>query len=82
MLLVIEVADSSVEYDRQMKIPLYARHAIPEVWLLDLPSRSIEIYREPSGSGYRTTLPPGSKETISPLLLPGIRLIPESIWLR
>lgn len=53
VLLLIEVADSSLAYDRSVKIPLYARHGIPEVWLVDLGNRAVEVFREPSADGYR-----------------------------
>jgi Uma2 family endonuclease len=53
VLLIIEVADSSVEYDRDIKIPLYAEAAIPEVWLVNLPRETIEIYARPVGDAYR-----------------------------
>ena len=53
VMLIIEVADSSVEYDRDIKIPLYARAAITEVWLINLPKETIEIYTQPIGDAYR-----------------------------
>lgn len=53
VLLIIEVADSSVEYDRDIKIPLYAAAVIPEVWLVNLPEETIEIYTQPVGDAYR-----------------------------
>lgn len=53
VLLVIEVADSTVETDRKVKIPLYARAGIPESWLVNIPDERIEIYSEPSGDSYR-----------------------------
>ncbi|MCK6625128.1 MAG: Uma2 family endonuclease [Anaerolineae bacterium] len=52
VILIIEVAESSAEYDRQVKIPLYAQHGIAEVWLVDLAAAVIEIYRRPSAAGY------------------------------
>ncbi len=52
-LLVIEVADTSIGYDRQIKVPLYARAGIPEVWLVDMAEQNIEVYWEPSGGEYR-----------------------------
>jgi len=48
ILLIIEVADTSVRYDREIKLPLYARHGISEVWLIDLESRRIEAFCKPS----------------------------------
>lgn len=53
VLLVVEVADTTVRYDREVKVPLYARFWIPEVWLVDLPGRRVEVYREPVGGSYR-----------------------------
>jgi hypothetical protein len=47
VLLVIEVADSSVAYDRDVKIPLYARHGIRETWLVDLAADRLVIHRRP-----------------------------------
>ena len=52
MLLVVEVAETSVDYDRNTKIPLYARAGLPEAWLVSLADRWIEVYREPSPVGY------------------------------
>lgn len=53
VLLIIEVADSSVEYDRDIKMTLYARAGIPEVWLVNLPKETVEIYARPLGGEYR-----------------------------
>jgi Uma2 family endonuclease len=47
VLLLIEVADTSAPYDRLVKVPLYARHGIREVWILDLPQKRLEVYRQP-----------------------------------
>ena len=52
ILLIIEVADTRLAYDRDVKIPLYARHGIPEVWLVDLEDRRLHVYTSPSASGY------------------------------
>ena len=70
ILLVIEVADTSVEYDRAVKLPLYARSGIPESWLVDLNQEVIEIYRDPSPSGYRTSWTVHRGERLSPLAIP------------
>ena len=50
--LVIEVADSSLSKDRDIKLPLYAEAGIPELWLVDLASSCVEIYTEPKGKVY------------------------------
>jgi len=53
VLLVIEVADSSLSYDQQVKIPLYAEAKIPEVWLVNLDENIVEIYCNPDGNSYQ-----------------------------
>ena len=71
VLLLIEVADTSVRFDREVKIPLYARHNIPEVWLLDLEAGAMEVYRHPQAGAYRdlSTLRSG---TLSPHAFPAL----------
>ena len=49
--LLIEVADSSLAYDRQIKLPLYARAKIGEVWIVDLIDTQVEVYRDPNPEG-------------------------------
>jgi Uma2 family endonuclease len=51
--LIIEVADSSVEKDRDVKFPIYARAGIPEVWLLHLVAGRLEVHRYPTPDGYQ-----------------------------
>jgi Uma2 family endonuclease len=55
VLLIIEVADSTLRYDRDTKLPLYARHGIPEVWLVDIDNNSFTIHRTPQAAGYAHT---------------------------
>jgi Uma2 family endonuclease len=72
--LVVEVADSSLRYDREVKMPLYAAAGIVEMWLLDLNARVLEVYRTPSADGYNALqrLKPGDK--VSPLAFPDLIL--------
>ena len=51
-LLLIEVSDSTLAYDRDVKLPLYARHGIPEVWIFDLQNRELHVHRAPQGGRY------------------------------
>ena len=62
-LLVVEVADTSAGSDRAVKVPLYAREGIAEVWLVDLGARRIERYWNPSAQGYQdsATIRPGER---------------------
>lgn len=53
ILLIIEISDSTLRYDRDVKVPLYAKNGIPEVWLLDVQSRQLEVYREPLNGVYQ-----------------------------
>ena len=64
--LVIEVADSSLAYDRTIKMPLYARAGVPEAWIVNLIDRWIEVYRGPSTAGYTTLLKILSGKSIAP----------------
>ena len=53
VLIAIEVSDTSLAYDRRVKLPLYARAGIPEAWLTDLAGDAVERHTEPSPHGYR-----------------------------
>jgi Uma2 family endonuclease len=52
MFLVVEVSDSSLHYDRQVKVPLFARHGVPEVWIVDLEHRQLHFYRSLANGDY------------------------------
>jgi Uma2 family endonuclease len=53
ILLIIEVADTTINYDRNIKIPLYAENGILEVWLVDINNQSLTIYHQPTQQGYQ-----------------------------
>src|SRR6478735_2140887 len=61
--LIIEVADSSLRYDRGEKAQLYATCGVPEYWVVNLVERVVEVHREPAANGYRqvTTVPRGAR---------------------
>jgi len=80
VLLLIEVADSSLNYDRAVKRTLYARHGIPELWIIDLAAGEVEICRDPQPNGYATTHRVGRDGTLEPELLPGVRIQAASIF--
>ena len=69
VLLLVEVADSSLVFDQNQKLHLYALHGIPEYWLLNLNDLSLEVYRNPNGEVYaeKTTLRAGDVITLSQL---------------
>jgi Uma2 family endonuclease len=72
LLLLIAIADGSVRYVRERKLPLYARFRIPEVWLIDIRARAVWVHREPTEGAYRTSFQLDAPYRISPLLLEGV----------
>ena len=79
VLLLIDVSESSLTYDRDVKLPLYAAAGIAEVWIVVLLSQVVEVYRAPSENGYgeKRTLRRG--DTLSPLHLPEVVLRVEEM---
>jgi Uma2 family endonuclease len=69
VLLLIEVADSSLSFDQNQKLRLYAQHNIPEYWLMNLNDSCVEVYRQPHGDCYaeKTTLRAGDTVSLSQL---------------
>jgi Uma2 family endonuclease len=74
VLLLIEVSDSSLRYDRDRKVPIYSRSGIREVWLLDVEARVILVYREPSPDGYQVTLTARSGDRSGLVAFPGLEI--------
>ncbi len=74
VILLIEVADSSVGFDRRHKLPMYALHGIPEVWLGDINSRRVEVHDEPMAAGYARVRVFGVGETLSPGAFPDLEI--------
>ena len=74
VLLLIEVADTSLEFDREVKLPLYAEAGIPEVWLVNLKEDLLEAHRAPRGGRYREIRLLSPEEEASPALLPEVSL--------
>ncbi len=52
VLLIVEVSETTLRYDREIKVPLYARHVVPELWLVDSPGEQIHFFRSPVGEQY------------------------------
>ena len=81
VLLLIEVGDSTARFDREVKLPLYAKHGITEVWLINLDTRQIEVCRTPlidkCDYAERTIASVG---LISPLSLPNCRVEIENLF--
>jgi Uma2 family endonuclease len=75
VLLLIEVSDTTLAYDRGVKLPLYARAGIREVWIVDLAGEVIVRHTDPSGDGYRNSEHARRGEMIVPTMLSG-----AAIW--
>ncbi len=73
VLLLVELSESSLAYDRGTKLSLYAKFGVPEVWIVDLRGAAVEVYRKPAGDAYafKERLTSGS---LAPALVPGVML--------
>jgi len=80
VLLLIEIADTSLPYDREVKIPLYARHGISEIWLVNLQDRLIEVFRQPTPQGYRQRRQHHPGEPLQAGQLTTVRLDPVELF--
>ena len=74
ILLAIEIADSSLRYDRDVKASLYARHGIVEYWLVDLAASSVTSYSSPEGAAYLAAAVHVRGEVLTPIALPDCTL--------
>jgi len=66
-VLVVEVADSSLEFDRTRKLALYARNGVPDYWILNLVDSMLELHREPAGERYAMCIKLAPSEQVTPL---------------
>jgi Uma2 family endonuclease len=73
VLLLVEVSDSSLAYDRGRKLALYTKFGVPEVWIVDIARSAVEFYRQPQDGAYASTgrLTSGS---LAPDLVPAVAL--------
>jgi Uma2 family endonuclease len=72
--LIIEVADSSLKFDRETKSQSYAKAGISDYWVLDVINRQLYVLREPSKDGYNSEVILGENEIISPLQFPDLHI--------
>jgi len=80
ILLIIEVADSSVDFDRETKLPLYAKAGIPELWIVDLTQRRVEMYQQPSGEKYTSVSQLNHSEQATPQAFPTCKIPLQEIF--
>ena len=79
VLLIVEVSDTTLAYDRDVKGPLYARFGIPEFWIADVENKTVTVYRAPSPRGYEEMKTFRAGQTLSPLAFPELNMAVESI---
>ena len=79
VLLLIEIADSSLQYDREVKLPYYASLEIPETWIVNLQDDRVEAHAEPSPGGYRATRIYERGDSISPAAFPDVEIAVNDI---
>ena len=72
VFMILEISDSSHNYDRNVKLPMYASSRIPEVWIEAVAENVVHVFRDPVGRTYRTALTLHPGETISLLALPEV----------
>jgi Uma2 family endonuclease len=81
VLLVAEVAETSIAYDREVKSPIYARAGIREYWIVDLAGESVEVYRDPSPDGYRLIRLLKHGDRIAPEAFPDVEIAIDDVLL-
>jgi len=72
--LIIEVADSSLTFEREIKAKAYARSGIVDYWVLNVNERQLHVFREPADDGYQSELILGENGSISPLQFPSVNI--------
>ncbi len=79
VILVVEVADASLKYDRNIKLPLYAAAGIPEVWIVNLQNDIVEVHQQPSLDIYQVTRVFKRGETVASSVMPDLRIDVDEI---
>ncbi|WP_213981472.1 Uma2 family endonuclease [Sphingomonas sp. dw_22] len=74
LLLVIEVADSSIAYDLKVKAPIYAAHGVRDYWVVDAVRNTIRVHRAPVDGAYTDVEEYEAHDSVAALLLPGIAI--------
>jgi len=79
VILVVEVSDASLKYDRNVKLPLYAAAEIPEVWIINLQNNIVEVHQKPSIDIYQLTTVFKTGEQIVSDVLPDLKIEVDEI---
>ena len=73
VLLLVEVADSSLACDRGIKLALHARHGVPEVWIVDIVNGVVEVFLEPGDSSFAVQ-DQRTEGVLTPRLIPAVAI--------
>lgn len=79
VLLVVEVSDTTLPYDRDVKFPLYTAAGIPEAWLVDLVAGRIERHTEPGTTGYRAIIRAERGDTVNSTAIPALAIAVDTV---
>ena len=74
VLLLVEVADSSLDFDHRKKLPIYARAGIRELWIVNLQELAVEVYREPHFTGYENKIVCRAGDKVASVAFPDVKL--------
>ena len=80
VLLMVEVADTSLRYDRMVKLRVYARAGVPEYWIVDATAETLEIYRSPRGDSYEERHTPRRDDHVAIPGLPNVSFAVSAIF--
>ncbi len=79
VLLIVEVSDTSLDYDTAVKLPLYARSGVTEVWVVDLEGQTIAVCRAPSAESYQEIRQCGASQRLTIEALPRVSIATDEI---
>lgn len=80
VLLLVEVAETTIAYDRLIKLPLYASYGIAEFWLIDLKAERLEVHSNPKEKTFASLRRLGKRDVATPSLLPSVSLHLKEVW--
>jgi Uma2 family endonuclease len=80
VLLLVEVAETTIAYDRRIKLPLYASYGIAEFWLIDLKAERLEVHSNPKEKTFASLRRLGKRDVATPSLLPSVSLHLKEVW--
>jgi Uma2 family endonuclease len=71
-LLIVEVSDTTLRYDRDIKVPRYAAAGVPEAWIVNLSANELLVYRSPTSKGYASSMTLHRSDSVSPVAFPDV----------